>query len=206
AKYRAMPWRNGRGATLEIAREPATGEEFAWRLSLADIEEDGDFSAYPGYSRAIVLVDGRSLRLRFGGHGHCLLDAKKRSTRFEGDWQTHCAVPKGRCTDLSLIVRRGRGVRPATAVRAPTVLQLKSMQRAVISEDLHGAVFVLDGSVAIADAAGGRQRTVHARQTLLLSPGRRRSLSLRSIGEAPAQLVILRWKPASKSPVIPPGG
>src|SRR6185437_3467577 len=158
-----MPWRNGRGATLEIAREPATGAEFAWRLSLADIAEDGDFSAYPGYSRAIVLVDGRSLRLRFEGHGHCLLDAKQRSNRFEGDWQTHCAVPEGRCTDLSLIVRRGRGVRPATAVRAPTVLHLKATRRAVVSEDLHGAVFVLDGSVAIAEMAGGRLRTVHAR-------------------------------------------
>lgn len=190
-----MPWRNGRGSTLEIAREPVTGEEFAWRLSLADIDEDGGFSAYPGYSRAIVLVDGRSLRLRFEGHGHCFLDVKKRSTRFEGDWQTHCAVPKGRCTDLSLIVRRGRGVRPATAVRAPTVLHLKATRRIVIAENLYGAVFVLDGSVAITEATPGRPRTLQARQTLLLSPGAKRILTLHSIGESGAQLVILRWRP-----------
>lgn len=188
-----MPWRNGRGSTLEIAREPATGEEFAWRLSLAGIEADTDFSAYPGYSRTLVLVDGLSLRLRFRGHGRCFLDAKRRSTRFEGHWQTHCAVPKGPCMDLSLIVRRARGMRPATAVRAPTVLDLKTPRRVTIPEGLYGAVFVLDGSVAIAAAASERSRTVQARHTLLLSPGPKRILTLRSIGESAAQLVILRW-------------
>lgn len=192
-----MPWRNGRGTTLEIAREPAGGGEFAWRLSLADIEEDTDFSAYPGYSRALVLVHGLSLRLRFRGHGNCLLDAKRRSTRFEGDWQTHCAVPEGRCTDLSLIVRRGRGVRPATVVRAPAVLQLEASRRVVISEDLHGALFVLQGSVAISTVTRGRAHTVRARETLLLSPGPRRILSLRSIGRSAAELVILRWRQAA---------
>lgn len=192
-----MPWRNGRGSTLEIAREPATGEEFAWRLSLADIQEDTDFSAYPGYSRALALVDGLSLRLRFREHGHCFLDTNRRSTRFEGDWQTHCSVPKGRCTDLSLIVRRGGGTRPATAVRAPTVLHLNAARRVVLSEGLHGAVFVLDGSVAIAEAIQGRPRSVHTRQTLLLPPGARRILRLRSIGESPAQVVMLRWRPAA---------
>jgi hypothetical protein len=33
--YRIMPWRNGRGSTLEIAREPATGEDFAWKTRCA---------------------------------------------------------------------------------------------------------------------------------------------------------------------------
>ncbi|MGH8326782.1 MAG: HutD/Ves family protein [Steroidobacteraceae bacterium] len=202
--YRAMPWRNGRGSTLEIARGPAAGEEFAWRLSLADIQEDTDFSAYPGYSRALVLVDGPSLHLRFRGHGHRFLDSRRRSARFEGDWQTHCTVPQGRCTDLSLIVRRARGMRPATAVRAPTVLHLRTTRRMVLSEGLHAALFVLDGSVAIVPATRSRPRTVRARQTLLLPPGPRRILSLRSLGGAPAQLVMLRWRPASMSSLVPP--
>src|SRR5215469_6679430 len=67
--YRSMPWKNGRGVTLEIAREPAAGEEFAWRLSLAQIDADCDLSPYPGYRRALVLVSGNSLQLRFRGHG-----------------------------------------------------------------------------------------------------------------------------------------
>lgn len=195
ATYRAMPWRNGRGTTLEIAREPANGEDFAWRLSLADIERDGDFSPYPGYSRALVLVAGRSLRLRFGGHGHCFLGAARRGTRFEGEWRTHGAVPEGRCTDLSLIVRKGSGARPASVVRAPAVLRVESPRRVVLSENLHGALFVLDGSVAMRESTRARPRIVCALETFLLSPGPRRTLTLRSLGESPSQVVILRWRP-----------
>lgn len=193
--YRAMPWRNGRGSTLEIAREPAGGEEFAWRLSLADIERDADFSAYPGYSRAIVLVAGNSLRLRFERHGRHVLNSARRGTRFEGDWQTHCAVPEGRCTDLSLIVRKGTAAGSAAVVREPTVLRFVSTRRVVLAKDLYGALFVLDGSVAIAESTRARSRTVRARETLLLSPGPRRTLVLRTVGQSPAELVILRWRP-----------
>lgn len=191
--YRAMPWRNGLGSTLEIAREPATGEGFAWRLSLADIERDADFSPYPGYSRALVLVAGRGLRLRFQGHGHRVLDSAKRSALFEGAWQTHCAVPEGRCTDLSLIVRKGSVDRPV--VRAPTVVRLESNRRVVLTEGFYGALFVFDGSVAIAESVRTPARILGARETLLLSPGPRRTLTLRSQGQSGAQLVILRWRP-----------
>ena len=195
--YRAMPWRNGRGVTLEIAREPATGAEFTWRLSLANIDEDGDFSAYPGYSRALALVAGESLRLRFRGHGHSRLSPTRRGTRFEGEWQTHCAIPKGRCTDLSLIVRKGSAVRPLSVVRQPRVLRLESTRQVVVARDLYGALFVLDGSVAITDSIRARARIARAQDTLLLFPGPRRILTLRSVGGSPAHLILLRWRPGN---------
>jgi environmental stress-induced protein Ves len=195
--YRIMPWRNGRGSTLEIAREPATGDDFAWRLSLADIDRDGEFSAYRGYRRALVLIAGNSLQLKFRGHGNCFLDPTKRGTRFEGDWQTHCAIPEGRCTDLSLIVRRGSATRPTSVVRAPRVLHLKSTGRLVLGRDLYGALLVIDGSVAVSESIRGRPCTVRARDTLLLSPGPERTLRLRSAGQSAAQLVLLAWRPGS---------
>lgn len=205
--YRAMPWRNGRGSTLEIARDPAVGEEFAWRLSLADIDRDGEFSAYPGYSRALALVAGHRLHLRFRGHGHCSLDPARRCTRFEGDWQTHCAVPDGRCTDLSLIVRAGPVGRSASNVRAPMVLNLESTRRVAVPRNLHGAIFALDGSVAITQSPRTRARILRARDTLLLYPGAERTLSLRRLGRNTAQLIFLRWRagdrdnrPARRSP------
>lgn len=193
--YRAMPWRNGRGSTLEIAREPASGESFAWRLSLADIDRDGEFSAYPGYRRALVLVNGNSLQLRFRGHGNCFLDPAKRGARFEGDWKTHCAVPEGRCTDLSLIVRRGPARGPTSVVRAPGMLRLRSAARVVLAGDLYGALFVLEGSVSVTGSIGTRPRTLRARDTLLLTPGPQRALRLRRIGQSAVQLVLLRWRP-----------
>lgn len=194
--YRSMPWRNGRGSTLEIARDPATEEEFAWRLSLADIEQDGDFSAYPGYRRALVLIAGNSLHLQFKGHGHSFLEAAGRGTRFEGDWKTRCAVPYGPCTDLSLIVRRGSAARPASVVRAPSLLRLKSPRHLVLSGDLYAALFVLDEPVAITESAGARSRTVRARDTLLVSPGLERNLTLRSLERSStAQVALLQWRP-----------
>jgi environmental stress-induced protein Ves len=117
-RYRAMRWRNGRGRTLEIAREPAAGQKFAWRLSLAEIEHDCDFSAYPGYRRALVLAGGNALRLHFRGRGTCSLGAARRYVRFDGSWNTRCAIPDGRCTDLSLIVA-SRAAGPAGILRAP---------------------------------------------------------------------------------------
>ncbi|HJS90646.1 MAG TPA: HutD family protein [Steroidobacteraceae bacterium] len=193
--YRHMPWRNGLGSTLEIAREPATGEDFAWRLSLADIDRDCEFSAYPGYRRALVLVAGARLQLRFRGHGDCLLDAARRGTRFEGEWKTHCAIADGRCTDLSLIVRRGPAARPASVVRAPRMLRVGPTACVVLAADLYGALFVLEGSVSIGESVRARARNLGTGDTLLLSPGRQRTLRLRSLEPSMARLVLLRWRP-----------
>ena len=196
--YLSMPWRNGRGSTLEIARDPASGEDFAWRLSLADIKEDGDFSAYPGYRRALVLIAGKSLCLRFKGHGHCFLHTVGRGIRFDGDWKTHCAVPGGHCTDLSLIVRRGSAGHPASVVRAPLLLRLKSTRRVTLSKDLHAAIFALDRPVSITEAVSTRPRTVRPRDTLLVSPGPERTLTLRGLERSTAaQVVVLQWRPGA---------
>jgi hypothetical protein len=198
--YRKMPWRNGRGFTLEIAREPATGEDFAWRLSLADIDGDGEFSAYPGYRRALVLIAGPTLHLRFRGHGDRLLDSSQRGARFEGDWQTHCAVPNGRCTDLSLIVRRGAAAAPACVVRAPKILRLEASASAVVARGLYGALFVLQGSVAVTDSLRARPRIVRAQDTLLIRAGAQRTLRLRSLGQSSAGVAFLCWCPGRPDP------
>jgi len=201
--YRKMPWRNGRGFTLEIAREPATGEDFAWRLSLADIDRDGDFSAYPGYRRALVLVAGQRLHLKFRRHGNCMLDPAKRGARFEGEWKTHGAIPGGGCTDLSLIVRRGAGARPGSVVRAPRMMRIKSSGRALVATNLYGALFVIAGSVAVSESIRARSRIIRARDTLLLSPGRQRTLRLRSLDPSAAQLVLLSWRPGRPKITVP---
>lgn len=194
--HRRMPWRNGRGLTREIAREPATGEEFAWRLSLAEIGEDCDFSPYPGYRRAIVLVSGKSLRLRFRGHGSRSLGPARRGTRFEGEWKTRCDVPQGACTDLSLIVRDASIARSGCIVRVPMLLRVRSFRRVALADGLHGALFVLDGSVAVSESTRARPRSLHTGDTLLLSPCARRAMTVRSLGQYPAQLAFLRWRPA----------
>lgn len=193
--YRNMPWRNGKGFTLEIAREPAAGADFAWRLSLADIDRGGEFSAYPGYRRALVLIGGKALELTFQGHGSCLLHSGRRAVRFEGEWKTQCAVPQGRCTDLSLIVRRGSGPRPRALVRAPRMLRAAPAAHLVMTAQLHAALFVLAGSVAVTESSRARPRTLRAGDTLFLPPGSERRLRLRSRTQSDAKLILLRWRP-----------
>jgi hypothetical protein len=201
--YRRMPWRNGRGFTLEIAREPATGEDFAWRLSLADIDRAGDFSAYSGYRRALVLVAGHRLHLTFRGHGQRFLDPARRGARFEGDWETHCAIPEGRCTDLSLIVRGGSTARPSCVVRVPRMVRVESSGRVVLAKDLYGALFVIEGSASVADSIRAPSRILRTQDTLLLSPGPQRTLWLRSHKHSAAQLVLLSWRPGRPKITVP---
>ncbi|PPT76937.1 HutD-family protein [Xanthomonas arboricola pv. populi] len=63
--YRRERWRNQLGWTREILR---LGEADAWslRLSIAEIEQDAAFSAFPGIDRELVLLHGNGMRLQFG--------------------------------------------------------------------------------------------------------------------------------------------
>lgn len=203
AAYRAMPWRNGKGMTLEIARDPAAGDHFTWRLSLADIAQNGPFSAYPGYRRALVLVHGDDLRLKFRGHGEHRLSPARRGTRFEGDWNTECTVAHGPCTDLSLIVHRGSARSPACIVRAPSILVIASRRTLALSADLYSALFILAGSAGIREVGDGRARLAHPRDTLLVRPGAGRTLLLENRGPGAARIAVLRWRPGSEQPPAP---
>jgi environmental stress-induced protein Ves len=65
---RRMPWKNGRGTTLELATDaPASDPEaWMWRLSIADVPERGPFSRWPGIDRWIACLVGNGLRLHRG--------------------------------------------------------------------------------------------------------------------------------------------
>ncbi|RZA04785.1 MAG: hypothetical protein EOP11_14315, partial [Proteobacteria bacterium] len=67
--FRAMPWKNGRGTTQEIAVEPSAASlddgSMLWRLSTAPVVEDGPFSQFPGFSRFLALTEGTELGLGF---------------------------------------------------------------------------------------------------------------------------------------------
>lgn len=193
-RYREMPWRNGRGSTLEIAREPPDSEQFAWRLSLARIQRSCSFSAYPGYRRALVLVSGEHLRLTFWSHGSRALGPNARCVRFEGSWRTRCSVSAA-CTDLSLIVRNGSRTMRPSILRAPIVLRVDTERRLSIPSGLHVALMSLRGTVAVGDSTGSRARRLHPLDTLLLRPAPSQILHLRRVKARYAELVVLRWRP-----------
>ncbi len=104
-EYRRERWRNGLGWTREILRVPDTGE-WQVRLSIAEIEQDAAFSAFPGIERELVLLRGQGLRLRFAdGAVHTLLPPHDR-VRFAGEAEIHGELVDGLTHDFNLMWRR----------------------------------------------------------------------------------------------------
>lgn len=58
----ATPWKNSGGLTREIASHDAGGA-LHWRLSIADVDKDGPFSAFPGLSRILTVIEGHGMDL-----------------------------------------------------------------------------------------------------------------------------------------------
>ncbi len=69
SEYARMRWKNGAGWTSEILKVHGSDErdtnDWDWRLSIAEIEADASFSAFPRVERELVLLSGNGLRLRF---------------------------------------------------------------------------------------------------------------------------------------------
>lgn len=106
-EHHAVPWRNGGGITHEVARGPVdtAGEEFDWRVSVAEVTKDGPFSAYPGVDRVIMVVDGQGMTLTVDGARHEL--SPHEPFAFRGESAVHSTV-SGPTRDLNVMTRRER--------------------------------------------------------------------------------------------------
>jgi len=180
--YLAVPWRNGRGITVELAREDTGGDDasegdaagFLWRLSRADVPADGPFSRFAGVDRVLLLLDGAGMRLDFGPHGTATLDRRHAMARFSGDWETHCRLLDGPCRDLNVMVDRQRAAAtvrvhaagPATSTLADrTVLLPLSGDWQVGTAE---GAFALDvDALLVVEAPGGGTFTATGRGALL---------------------------------------
>lgn len=111
-EYRRERWRNQLGWTREIhASRPAGAGPDApwdWRLSIAEIERDAAFSAFPGVDRELVLLSGNGVRLRFDdGEVHELHPPHDR-LRFAGERKLVGELIDGPTHDFNLMWRRDR--------------------------------------------------------------------------------------------------
>ena len=63
-QYKTIPWKNGLGETTELAiNEGGDVTNFDWRLSIARVTKDGFFSDFSNYSRNLILISCKGLRL-----------------------------------------------------------------------------------------------------------------------------------------------
>lgn len=102
-----QPWRNGGGATRELWTWPATS---AWqlRISVADIAQDGPFSAYPGVDRWFAVLQGPGVVLRFP-QGEQALGPDDDPLSFDGALAPGCRLRDGPTRDLNLMSQREAG-------------------------------------------------------------------------------------------------
>lgn len=106
ADYRRMRWKNGLGWTTEIVVRPAAGE-LDFRVSIAEVDTDCDFSRLPGIDRSILVLSGDGMALQVGDEPPVELHAGGEPLAFSGDHATTCRLLGGPTRDLNAMTRRG---------------------------------------------------------------------------------------------------
>jgi uncharacterized protein len=123
-KVLPQPWRNGGGVTQELLSwpppaHPAAGQPQGWqcRISVARIDHNGPFSAFPGVARWFTVLGGEGVVLRFAAR-RVLLGAGSEPLHFDGAAPPHCDLLDGPTQDLNFMLRRdsGRGAMCAAPV------------------------------------------------------------------------------------------
>ena len=101
--FRPMPWANGRGQTVEMARADVEAGVL-WRFSRAMVAEEGEFSCFPGVDRSLTVLTGPGFDLQ----GPSLLQARLLCpVAFPGDVPFRAIHVTDPCEDFNVMVRRG---------------------------------------------------------------------------------------------------
>jgi environmental stress-induced protein Ves len=147
--HRVMPWKNGLGETLEVARHPegSSLEAFEWRISVAPVVADGAFSVFPGVERTIVVVEGAGMELSMaGGKMHVLRPGVPFS--FDGGTTIVGRLIDGPVRDFNVMVRRDRCTGELILCEGPAAIAALGATQ---------VAFAVSGAWHIeADADGGR--------------------------------------------------
>lgn len=181
--YHRERWRNGLGWTREIMRLPGQGD-WQLRLSIAEIEQDAAFSAFPGVERELVLLEGEGLRLRFAdGRCETLLPPHQR-LRFAGEDELTGELVDGTTRDFNLMWRRAD--LHAELLHRPLVGSMLFFTEPQAAWAIH----LLAGQAAFEDTT---LPPLQAGDTAWLGAGERRRHALLGGGE----LLAIRITPAS---------
>ena len=108
--YKRMPWKNGKGETVELAVFPpgASVDSFDWRISTATVAEDGPFSTFDGIDRTLSVLTGEGMELSVNEQAPVLLHPLSEPFAFAGDARTSARLTGGMITDLNVMTRRER--------------------------------------------------------------------------------------------------
>jgi uncharacterized protein len=105
-EYQRTRWKNGLGWTREITRCPAEGEDWSWRLSIAEVEKDGPFSVFETIDRELVLLSGEGMHLNFSDGESISLKPPYDKFRFAGERAVTAVLMNGATQDFNVMWRR----------------------------------------------------------------------------------------------------
>jgi uncharacterized protein len=164
SSFKATPWKNGGGTTLEAIRIPSDGTPFRWRVSVAHIDASGPFSDFAGYNRKMVLLRGSGVRLTFGDGRRSVLGDVGELVEFGGALAVDCELLNGPCTDLNLIV--------SDRMSARAWVDRLAEPRALDPSSDTLLIFPLSGMVSFEDESGAAM-SIEPWDLGVLSPGDR---------------------------------
>jgi environmental stress-induced protein Ves len=165
SQHRVMPWKNGFGTTTEIAIDPPdadVGGRFRWRLSIADVQRSGPFSAFPGYERTIMVIAGHGMDLAIADQPVRRFDRLFDAYVFSGDSAAECRLLDGPIRDFNLMVER-------SSVRSRLqVMHLDATSRLLDPASGDRIIHCFDGAIDLAMAAGAPMGTLQPNCTAIL--------------------------------------
>ena len=170
AEQRRVRWKNGAGWTTELVVRPEEGA-FDWRISVAEVEVDSEFSRFPAIDRTILVLEGAGFDLWVEGEPPAQLRAGGPPHAFSGDRAARCVVA-GPSRDFNVMTRRGR-VRHAVTREAGE--GARAIERA---RGVGWVIYVVDGEASAGEARAG------AGECLVIEPGPedRETIALRAAG------------------------
>ena len=149
-------------------------DDFDWRVSMAEVREDGPFSGFPGVDRILTVLEG-GLRLTVAGAGVFDLSPGSAPATFDGAAPASARLTAGPVLDLNVMTRRGaalarvdRLASPADVLRRPGVCLVFALGDGV---RLHGVgrVHSLDRYDGLLTEAGFRIAASAEAQAIVIS-------------------------------------
>jgi len=98
-----MPWRNGGGVTQEIAKREDGNGNLLWRLSTARVENNTEYSKFPGLERLSAVVEGAGVHLTKDGSDETIEIGPSEIGKLSGDALYHGTLIGGGIRHLNLI-------------------------------------------------------------------------------------------------------
>lgn len=187
---RRTRWKNGAGFTTEIARSGDAGTDaFRWRVSIAEIENDGPFSVFPGIERDLLLLEGNGIELDIGNAPPLRLLHRFEHVSFAGEENVHCRLLAGPTRDFNVMARRD-------AVRAEVVA--RPLVGPMVIFPAPATTWLVHVFSGHADARAGAERFALATSDMLRIDFDARS-GERVVIDGGGELVLVKLEPAYAS-------